>query len=184
MPARPKALILYNGTVTILRHANAVEAADDSYEADKARDLSRLGRAQADERRERLRNPTYDLVLSSPAIRARKTAERVAKVTGSDVVLLPELYWSAGTEPTPKLGYEAAIRRAIPECFGDREQTFRLLISTHAVLDTALGRALLPENESGAHFKLAHLELEECEGFSVLFNEGRYGGLILHQQRT
>lgn len=60
-------------TITFLRHGNAAP-----HEEDRLRPLSERGRAQASERRAKLGNPTFDLIIASDSVRARKTAEIVS----------------------------------------------------------------------------------------------------------
>jgi len=73
-------------TLWLLRHAKAVSSAGGS---DFERPLSDEGRAQAKRLGERVKdqNITFDIVLSSPAVRARETAEVVLQVAGLQVLI-------------------------------------------------------------------------------------------------
>jgi broad specificity phosphatase PhoE len=73
--------------ITFIRHGNTNKA-----ENDLDRQLTKLGIQQAQERRQALLNPKFDLVFSSIADRARDTAAIIAGIKASEVILLEELY--------------------------------------------------------------------------------------------
>jgi len=66
--------------VYLVRHAKAEQGAPD-----ELRPLAKKGRKQAKELGERFARDGVDAVLSSPLVRARETAEAIAKAVGKDV---------------------------------------------------------------------------------------------------
>ena len=81
-------------TLLVLRHAKAMDAVGGSRDFDRA--LSERGRIQAQSIGEfiKTRNEKFDLILSSPALRARETAEIVisAAELHSDIRFQQEVY--------------------------------------------------------------------------------------------
>ncbi|MBI2097742.1 MAG: phosphoglycerate mutase family protein [Candidatus Vogelbacteria bacterium] len=84
--------------ITCLRHAHSEKTG--GFETHRSWQLSEEGRQCAARRREKLGNPTFDLVLHSPLIRARQTAFIVAGLWDSaeNVVAVPELFDAATPE--------------------------------------------------------------------------------------
>ena len=80
-------------SITLLRHANALPARDDSPSADLCRSLSPKGLRQTDRRRVLLGERPYGLAISSPATRAYETAQNVAAIEPTAVTIFPSLYW-------------------------------------------------------------------------------------------
>jgi phosphohistidine phosphatase len=64
----------------LVRHAHS-----DPGDPDELRPLSKKGREQAREVGERLAGAAPEVVVSSPLLRARETADAIAKATGSSV---------------------------------------------------------------------------------------------------
>lgn len=82
--ARPGASILAPVLVYLCRHAKAADG-----EPDEVRELTGKGRRQAEQLGERLAAAAAPpvLVLTSPLVRARQTAEAIAEATGAPVRL-------------------------------------------------------------------------------------------------
>ncbi len=91
--------------VYLVRHAKA-----EPGDPDELRPLAKKGRKQARDLGERFARSGADAVLSSPLLRARETAEAIAKATGTTVV----------TDERLAPGATAADLRAAVEGRGER----------------------------------------------------------------
>lgn len=77
--------------IYLLRHAKAAKTeADHRYNP-----LSEEGVLQAKARRKELNSPMFDLVISSPLIRARQTASLIADVPEDSVLEISTLFYDA-----------------------------------------------------------------------------------------
>ncbi len=178
--------------ISFFRHGKAVKA--DPNQSDLDRVLSAVGQEQARALRKKLGGRKFDLVLSSPAWRAVHTA---VLVTGDEIGLVPELYpdpkdGGVGTEidrlaNLPHLGYCEVARylneeggdvvtdwgRSVWESVKDKEinaEYTDIAIFGHAVCLQALGMAACEDNP-GLVEKIGMINLGECEGFVVTFDE-------------
>ena len=106
-------MIERNIVVTCLRHAIAELV--NGQVADKDRLLSEQGIRQARERRLKLGNPQFALVLHSPVRRAKQTALIIADMTDSDqrLVAIPQIC----LPPKPENQQQAQEKAAIDESF-------------------------------------------------------------------
>jgi phosphohistidine phosphatase len=91
--------------VFLVRHAKA-----EPGDPDALRPLAKKGRKQAKELGERFARDGVDAVISSPLLRARETADAIAKATNTDVV----------TDERLAPGATAADIRAVAEGRGAR----------------------------------------------------------------
>ncbi len=78
-------------TTILLRHGQTPMSADRRFVGSRDIELTELGEAQARAAARRLAHREIGLILTSPLRRARKTAEEVARVTGSPVRVEPDL---------------------------------------------------------------------------------------------
>jgi phosphohistidine phosphatase SixA len=170
-------------TITFLRHGNTGAANDDM-----ERLLTKEGFKQAGERQFKMNFPEFDLILSSPAIRAKHTAAIVGGVHTSDVVEVKALYPASYNEDDQKeleelfttLGYaplrtyremdqiDAITRYAILARIKilHKIENFRaknILIVGHAIMINAIIAELNGEDTN----LLLDTVLGEVEGFRV-----------------
>lgn len=169
---------------TIVRHGQAERG-----EKDFPRKLTEMGRAQVRGRRVALGEPTFDLVIASPATRALETAEIIAGVNllsislcdalyepsnRSDCEVITGLFAEIGYAPfriyTVEAPYEfgrytievgAAIKKLIPP------QASQILVVGHAVLLNCLILSMIGEDDRYADLVL-DANLGEAEGFRVV----------------
>ena len=171
-------------TITFIRHGNA-EKWSGKVEEDHDRPLSEKGIAQAEKRRSKLGNPTFDLIISSSATRCVSTAKIIAgEKNPPEVITASRLYIpedSALWETFERIGY-APLREWMQEendpdgvlqRYGSDAWTIidaiklailpeRILVTGHAPLLNAIG--VRCENRVGSE-ALFDIQLEECEGF-------------------
>lgn len=88
----------------IVRHAKAAPG-----EPDELRPLTKGGRAAARDLGERLAGEQPDAVVSSPLLRARETAEAIARASGLELE----------TDDRLAPGADAAAVRAVVDCHGE-----------------------------------------------------------------
>lgn len=87
--------------ITCLRHSIANKAFSDNH---RLHPLSNEGVELAKKRREKLGNPIFDLVICSPLIRTRQTAQIVAGLKDdSQIVVVPDLFYEDDSEHGRKL---------------------------------------------------------------------------------
>lgn len=172
--------------ITLVRHGKADKTSSLNH---RLHNLSEVGRAQARERREKLGNPQFDLVLHSILPRAQETARLVAGIDDeTDTIEIPGLYM-AENDPRElvidkafeKLGYaslelylieaEIAISSLVMESQAEIERAVResgatdILIVGHAVLLQALGKSLTGMGLMGTGLPFNTCSVGECGGF-------------------
>lgn len=180
--------------IFFVRHGKAGPAPEGKGDID--RPLNEKGHNQALDRREELDGIDFDLVISSPALRARETAVRVAAAADGDVIVAQSLY----PDPTdndlgtrldklfglPHLGY-VPVSAYLKEKDGDvltdwaavaRHEVLALiekhgspknvLIAGHAVAIPALAMAIAEDTELPD--EIAEINLGECEGFALVLD--------------
>ncbi|MBI2609661.1 class I tRNA ligase family protein [Candidatus Giovannonibacteria bacterium] len=81
----------------VMRHAEAVHNISDTWavspETDSAAFLTAKGRKDAQESAKKLKKEKIEVIISSPSLRAKQTAEIVGKEIGvSNIEIIPELY--------------------------------------------------------------------------------------------
>lgn len=78
--------------ITLLRHGESIGNAGNYYQGQSDFELSALGEAQASALADEwlAAGVTFDLVISSPLLRARRTAEIVAARLGTSMELEPD----------------------------------------------------------------------------------------------
>jgi phosphohistidine phosphatase len=135
-------------TLLVLRHA---KASRDEGSTDHARELTKKGKRAAQRMGEILReeNIMPDLILSSAAERARRTAEEAARAAGftGDLKLLEELYLAephAYLESLRKLGGDAKRVMVVGHNPGVEALIFRLTGATEHMPTAALAECSLP----------------------------------------
>jgi phosphohistidine phosphatase SixA len=175
-------------TITFLRHGNTDTATNDM-----ERLLTEKGFKQAGERQFKMNFPKFDLILSSPAIRAKHTAAIVGGVYTSDVVEVKALYPTSDNECDQKrlaelfttLGYaplrtyrkmdktRAIIRYSTMARVKILHEIKKLrakniLVVGHAIMTNAI----IAELNGGDTDLLLDTVLGEVEGFKINLNEG------------
>jgi len=194
-------------TVTGLRHCNASPAADKSHEADMARAPSEKGFAQITARRNQL-GVIFDKVFSSPAVRCMQTASGVASTPVTKVTQLISLCFEEPTTPVGcafdalfhQLGYaplisylvskhgylvrehgESAWQALMNDLDGSQKN---VLVVGHAVLLPAMVFSQLHDVRSPMANALLNCNLGECEGYTVLVEDGKIVNLdIIKDQK-
>lgn len=155
-------------TLLVLRHAKANRESES--ESDHDRTLAKRGIKAAERIGQLLRkeNLVPDVVLSSTAVRARSTAEVVAReaaVTERLVSFLPELYLAeppAYFEALRKLPREATKALVVGHNPGIETLVYRLTGQTEHMPTAALAVCELPledwaELDAGTHARLARV---------------------------
>lgn len=172
--------------ITLLRHAKPDKTLADY----RLHPLSPEGRQQALDRRGRLGNPTFDLVLNSKLIRTQETARIVAGLNEATATTsLPELFYAeddprgpALDEAFKKLGHTALseyfkVVRMEMESLAEearlaiikevnRSNAKNVLVVGHGMLLQAIGIALAGGDPLSFFTKRA---LGECQGFKLTF---------------
>jgi phosphohistidine phosphatase len=154
-------------TLLLLRHAKAENAAPGS--SDISRSLNERGKKEAQAigtfiRKQSLR---FDLVLCSPAVRARETAESVL----------------AAAEETAKLRYDQRIYEASPrqllEVISEIEEdkSAVLLVGHNPGMEELL-RALTGKGEPMATGTLARIDFDFDEWSSIIEDIGRLESIV------
>ena len=175
--------------ITLLRHGRP----DKSLPNHRLHTLSEEGRRQALERRAKLGNPEFDLVLHSELIRTRETASIIAgldKSPATDVVCIPELFYkdedSLGQvveRMFAKLGhttlqkyYEEAREemRSLAETADRAIGTEIIRFNAHNVL--VVGHGMLLQSaciaRTGQDEPFMSRILGECEGYRLTLQDG------------
>ena len=184
--------------ITLLRHGKADKTLPDH----RLHPLSEVGIAQAVNRRTKLDEPKYDLVLHSHLLRARQTALTVAGLDeGNETLEIKSLFpedsdprMAAVNELFDKLGYaplsayEAQARgsldsialemksdvwNAIARAFFRHDRIQNVLLVGHAVLLPALCQAL-----TGQAAPFAADLLGECEGYELWATDLNTAGFV------
>jgi phosphohistidine phosphatase len=129
-------------TLWLLRHAKALAAPDGGHDLDRA--LSEDGRAQAKQLGARIKKDgvSFDLVLSSPALRARETAELVLQTANMPINIRYDqrIYDAADARPLLDLITEIADEHKTVLLVGHNptiEELLRLLTKQMKHLSTA-----------------------------------------------
>ena len=181
--------------ISFIRHGKAVPAAQGQNDIDRL--LSEVGQKQATARREKLDGTTFDLVLSSPAPRAYDTGVIVSGRQKSEIVVIDELYPDPNDNGLgqqidvlfnlPELGYKPvadylakAGGKAVTDWGYDAwalvEQEAsgtegHVAVFGHAVCLPAIGMAVCFGSDALVNH-IADLNLGECEGFTIVFDNG------------
>lgn len=182
-------------TLTFLRHGKADRAASDF-----DRVLGEAGRDQAAECRMRLESPEFDVVFSSPAPRAIATAAIVSGKPESAIFPINQMYPWPDTDDGAvidrvfnDLGY-APLSAYLSEPDGQVVSRYgnlvwsvlrdtignvegKVLVSGHAVLSPSIGVAACNGHE-GFAAKLREINLGECCGFQIIFDDWKPIGML------
>lgn len=174
--------------ITLLRHGKA----DKTLPNHRLHCLSKEGRCQATDRRAKLGNPMFDLVLHSQLLRTRETAQLVAGLDESALTTaIPDLFYE-DEDPRgqvlertfKKLGHTTlheyykeareemqsfaeAGRKAIIEEIS-RSNATNVLVIGHGMLLQSLCVAFVGEDEP-----FMSRVLGECEGYCLTLEDGR-----------
>lgn len=184
--------------IVFVRHGKALAAGEDGRDINRV--LGEKGIAQAVSRKKQMGDIVFDLVLSSPAPRAHKTAAIVTGKPKNHIVVVEALYpqpddGGIGTAidklfNRPHLGY-APVSKYEAEPNGEGDVLMDWAYDAYTMCDIAIGRA--GKNETVGIFGHAvclpatgmafcdgypklvdvikEINLKECEGFVINFDD-------------
>ena len=181
--------------IIFVRHGKAVAAAEGQKDIDRL--LGEVGIGQAKARAEKLAGVKFDLVLSSPAPRAHKTGVLVTGKPENEIVVVDALYPAPddgdigtqldvlfnllGYKPVADYlaakdgdvlmdwAYDAHVMCDVAISQSNRDPEV-VGVFGHAVCLPALGMVFC-EGNSALVKAIEKMNLGECEGFAISFNE-------------
>ncbi|MDB5238305.1 MAG: hypothetical protein JWM46_575 [Candidatus Kaiserbacteria bacterium] len=176
------------------RHGKAVPVTEGGKDIDRV--LGEIGKNQALDRRAKMGDPRFDLVISSPAPRALDTAAIVSGGNEDTFVVVPDLY----PDPSKEVGKQidnafarlayVPVAQYLEDPEGKAIMTWAhnvwyedikgrlgnaecVAIFGHAVCLQALGIQICEDHGYAAAqiIQLGNLNLGECEGFVINFDD-------------
>lgn len=176
-------------TITFLRHSKTT-----ANENDRKRVLSEEGVSLAQERRGKLGNPTFDLVIHSDRFRTEQTARIIAGISDDvPTITIPQLMpqetdpWNAAVSATwGKLGntslhqylVEAWEAMVVASTIGEAAVLYHMgvqptmpnniLIVGHAIFTPAICYFMI---DMGVSETILGTPVEECQGFELIIDD-------------
>jgi phosphohistidine phosphatase len=147
----------------LLRHAEAEDVSPSGRDADRRLTEDGRRRMKAVAKAIAQMDPGYDLVLVSPLVRARQTAEAVAEACGFRKPLVETKALEPNADPVDALHEVARLRPGVVLLVGHQPhfgRLFGLLLSGRSGLEVPMKKAGLAAFESGSDPSLERAELK------------------------